>query len=162
MKFSNTCHFRIIFVFYFSLPKSFLLPPSGFYCFISEKKTFVDLILILLIFSFVLHILYLFFSHQFTPDIFLISHIYCGQPTNLGFLGSLSVVSLSTSTVRLPVITNPRPMSEFGRVTVTTKLGQLSQNVTNFQLKQLDYGRSGDRTHDLKHRSMLTIPLVEI
>ena len=56
-------------------------------------------------------------------------------------------------------ITISRPMSEFGRVTVTTKLGQLSQIMTDFQSKQLDYDRSGDRTRDLKHSSTLTIPL---
>ena len=52
-------------------------------------------------------------------------YIYCGKPTSLGLLGSLSVVSRG-STVRHPAITKSRPMSEFGRVTVTTKLGQLS------------------------------------
>ena len=55
-------------------------------------------------------------------------------------------------------ITISRPMSEFGRVTVTTKLGQLSLIMTDFQSKQLDYDRSGDRTRDLKRSSTLTIP----
>ena len=55
----------------------------------------------------------------------MISDIYCGYPTNFEFLGSLSVVSRG-STVRHPVITKSCSMSEFGRVTVTTKLGQLS------------------------------------
>ena len=50
-------------------------------------------------------------------------------------------------------------MSEFGRVTVTTKLDQLSWIVTDFQSEQLDYDRSGDRTRNLKHRSTLTMPL---
>ena len=50
-------------------------------------------------------------------------------------------------------------MSEFGRVTVTTKLGQLSYIVTDFQSEQLDCDRSGGRARDLKHRSTLTIPL---
>ena len=50
-------------------------------------------------------------------------------------------------------------MSEFGRVTVTIKLGQLSYIMTDFQSEQLDYDMSGDRTYDLKHRSTLTIPL---
>ena len=31
--------------------------------------------------------------------------------------------------------------------------------MTDFQSEQLDNDRSGDRTHDLMHRSMLTIPL---
>ena len=88
----------------------------------------------------------------------MISDIYCGQPTNLGLLGSLSVI-LRGSTVRHPVITKSSLMSEFGRVTVTTKLGQLSQIMTDFQLEQLDKVRSGERTRDLKHRSTLTIPL---
>ena len=88
----------------------------------------------------------------------MISDIYCGQPSNLGLLGSMSVVSRE-STVRHPVIAKSRPMSEFGRVTVTTKLGQLSWIVTDFQSEQLGYDRSGDRTCDLKHRSTLTIPL---
>ena len=49
-------------------------------------------------------------------------------------------------------------MSEFGRVIVTTKLGQLSI-MTDFQSEQLDYDRSeGDRARDLKHRNTLTIP----
>ena len=55
----------------------------------------------------------------------MISDIYCGYPTNLRLLDNLSVVSRG-STVRHPVITKSRPMSEFGRVTVTTKLGLLS------------------------------------
>ena len=50
-------------------------------------------------------------------------------------------------------------MSDFGRVTVTTKLDQLSYIMTDFQSEQLYQDRSGDRTHDLKHRSTLTIPL---
>ena len=87
----------------------------------------------------------------------MISDIYCGYPTNLGLLGSLSVV-FRGSTVRHPVITKSRPTSDFGRVTVT-KLGQLSQIMTDFQSEQLDYVRSGDRTRNLKHRSTLTIPL---
>ena len=54
--------------------------------------------------------------------IMMISDIYCdcGWPTNLGLLGNLSVVSRG-STVRHPVIAKSCPMSEFGRVTVTTK-----------------------------------------
>ena len=36
-------------------------------------------------------------------------------------------------------------MSEFGRVTVTTKLGKQSYIMTDFQSEQLDYDRSGDR-----------------
>ena len=59
------------------------------------------------------------------------SEIYCAQPTNLGLLGSLSVVSRES--VRHPVITKLRPMSEFGRVTVTPKLGQLFWIMTDFQ-----------------------------
>ena len=55
----------------------------------------------------------------------MISDIYCGWSTNLGLLGSLSVVSRG-STVRHPVITKSHLMSKFGRVTVTIKLGQLS------------------------------------
>ena len=51
----------------------------------------------------------------------MISDIYCGKPTNLGLLGSLPVASRG-STIRHPVITKSHPMSEFGRVTVTTKL----------------------------------------
>ena len=31
--------------------------------------------------------------------------------------------------------------------------------MTDFQSEQLDYDRSGDRTHDLNHRSTLIIPL---
>ena len=50
-------------------------------------------------------------------------------------------------------------MSEIGRVTDTIKLGMLSCIITDFQSEQLDYDRSGDGTHDLKHRSMLTLPL---
>ena len=87
----------------------------------------------------------------------VVTDIYCGQPTNLGLLGSLSVVSRG-STVKNPVITKSCPMSEFGRVTVTTKLGQLSQIMTDFQLEQLDYDRSGDQSHNIKHRNTLTIP----
>ena len=75
---------------------------------------------------------------------------------NLGLLSSLSVVSRG-STVRHPVIT--KSMSELGRVTVTTMLGQLSYIMTDFQSEQLDYDRSGYRTRDVKHRSTLTIPL---
>ena len=86
----------------------------------------------------------------------LISDFYCGQPTNLGLLSSLSVVSKG-STVRHPVIT--KSMSELGRVTVTTMLGQLSYIMTDFQSEQLDYDRNGYRTRDVKHRSTLTIPL---
>ena len=52
----------------------------------------------------------------------LISDIYCGWPTNLGLLDGPSVFSRG-STVRHPLITKLRPMNEFGRVTVTTKLG---------------------------------------
>ena len=88
----------------------------------------------------------------------MISGIYCGQSTNLGLLGSMSVVS-RRSTVRHPVITKSRRMSEFGRVTVTTKQGQLSQIMTDFQSEQLDYDRREDRTRNLKHRSTLTLPL---
>ena len=51
--------------------------------------------------------------------------IYCGLPTNLGLLGSLSVVSRG-STIRHLVITKSRLMIKFGRVAVTTKLSQLS------------------------------------
>ena len=36
-----------------------------------------------------------------------------------------------------------RSMSEFGRVTVKTELGQLSETLTDFQSEELD--RSGDR-----------------
>ena len=54
-----------------------------------------------------------------------ISDIYWRKPTDLILLGSLTVVSRG-STVRHPAITKSRPMSEFGRVTVTTKLGQIS------------------------------------
>ena len=42
-----------------------------------------------------------------TMMMMMISDIYCGQPTNLGLLGSLSVVSRG-STVRHPVITKLR------------------------------------------------------
>ena len=52
----------------------------------------------------------------------LISDIYCGLPNNFGILGSPSVFSRG-STVRHLLITKLRPMNEFGRVTVTTKLG---------------------------------------
>ena len=55
----------------------------------------------------------------------IISDIYCGWAANLGLLGSLSVV-FRGSTVRNPVITKSRTMSEFGQVTVTTQLDQLS------------------------------------
>ena len=84
--------------------------------------------------------------------IMMISDIYCGNPTNLGVLGSLSVVSRGT-TVRHPVITKSHPMSDFGWVTVTTKLGQLSYDYDWFSV------RAEDRTLDLKHRSTLTTPL---
>ena len=47
------------------------------------------------------------------------------------------------STVKHPVVTKSRPMSEFGRVTVTTRPGQLSKIMTDFQSEQLDYDRSG-------------------
>ena len=50
-------------------------------------------------------------------------------------------------------------MSEFGQVTVTTKLDQLSYTVTVFQSAQFDYDMSGNRTGDLKRNSTLTIPL---
>ena len=50
-------------------------------------------------------------------------------------------------------------MSEFGRVTVKTKLDQLSQIMTDFQSEQLNYDRSADRTRDPKQRSTLAIPL---
>ena len=91
--------------------------------------------------------------------IFTISHIYCGQPTSLGLLGSLSVVSRG-STVRHQVIKKSRPMSEFGRVTVTTKLGQLSQIVTDFQSEQLDYDRSGSQAQ--KYADFTTEPPLNI
>ena len=47
------------------------------------------------------------------------------SPLTSDFLCSLSVI-FRGSTVRHLVITKSRPMREFGRVTVTTKLGQLS------------------------------------
>ena len=71
----------------------------------------------------------------------MISDVSCGQPNNLRLIGNLSVVSRRPIT-RHPVIMKSRPMSEFGRVTVTTKLGQLSQIMTDFQseLTQLPTG----------------------
>ena len=50
---------------------------------------------------------------KFELRYFEISDIYCGWPTNLGLLSSLSVVSRGF-TVRHPVITKSRPVSEFG------------------------------------------------
>ena len=66
---------------------------------------------------------------------------------------------LSSQSVGCFHIQTSRLMSNFGRVSVTTKLGQTSLIVTDFQSEQLDYDRDGDRTRELKHRSTLTIPL---
>ena len=54
-------------------------------------------------------------------------HIFCKLAVykRLVWKTSLLVVSRG-STVKHPVITKSRPISEFGRVTVTNKLGQLS------------------------------------
>ena len=51
--------------------------------------------------------------------------IFIDSPLNLGFIGSLLVV-FKECKVSHPVIEKSRPMSEFGQVTVTTKLSQLS------------------------------------
>ena len=51
------------------------------------------------------------------------------MPTNIGLLSSLSVISRG-STVRHPVITKSRPMSEFGQETVTTKVSSSQSNST--------------------------------
>ena len=52
------------------------------------------------------------------------------------------------STVRHPVITKPRLMSEFGRVAVTNKVGPsatfMMQIMTDYQSEQLDFEKSGD------------------
>ena len=58
-------------------------------------------------------------------QIITISHIYCGWPTKLGLLGSLSGGSRGF-TVRYPGIAKSRQVSEFGRVTVIIKLDQLA------------------------------------
>ena len=92
----------------------------------------VVIVLLLLMFVFVIVVVsfhtYLHFSFLIKCvillllirfDTMLMLAIYCGYLTNVGLLGSVSVVSRG-STVRHPVITNSR------RVTVTTKLGQLS------------------------------------
>ena len=77
------------------------------------------------------------------------NELYYGKPTNFELLDNLLVVS-SGSTVRYSVITKSRLMSNYDRVTVTNKLGQLFQIMTDFQSEQLGYDRSENRTCDLK------------
>ena len=96
----------------------------------------------------------------FFQSLVVIAHAYCGyELLALEFQavfclfsgGPQSDISFSIS----------RHMSKFGRVTVTTNWGQLSEIMTDFQSETLNRlpDRSRDRTYDLKNRSTLIIPL---
>ena len=71
---------------------------------------------------------------------------------SLGLLGNLSVVFKGIA-VRYPAITKSRPISKFGRVTVTTKLDQLTSIFS-----QCNFTMTGTGTRDPKHSGTLTIP----
>ena len=67
-------------------------------------------------------------------------------------LGCFQPKNFSTA-VRYPAITKSRPISKFGRVTVTTKLDQLTSIFS-----QCNFTMTGTGTRDPKHSGTLTIP----